>query len=98
MRRNSISLLAGLMGLAVLIARPAMAAPGGGPEALAEEITVLRAVKPLQLTAEQLPALTTAVKGAEERLAQQQQTDQRALAAMKETVTRARGQLFTHGA
>src|SRR5204863_3994579 len=43
------------------------------------------------------PALTTAVTGAQERLAQQAQTDQRALAALKEAVTRARGQLFTHG-
>ena len=97
MRINSFRLFAGLISLAALVVRPAGAAgPASGPEALAEEITVLRAVKPLQLTGEQLPALTTAVTGAQERLAQQAQTDQRALAALKEAVTRARGQLFTH--
>src|SRR5437868_7059550 len=94
MRRNSISPLVGLIGLAALAMRPAGAAPGSGPEALAEEIGVLRAVKRLQLTPEQLPALSTAVTGAQERLAQQAQNDQRALAALKEPVTRARGQLF----
>jgi hypothetical protein len=81
---------------------PAVSAPGPadadeGPAALAEEIAVLRAVQPLRLTPEQLQALSAAVKGGHERLTQQSQADLRALAALREAVTRARGQLLARG-
>jgi hypothetical protein len=62
--------------------------------ALAEEIVVLRAVKPLNATREQLAVLTTAVTQAQERLAQQAQADWRALAALRDPAARARQQLL----
>jgi hypothetical protein len=69
----------------------------GDAAALAEEIAVLRAVKPLKLTPDQLTALTTAVTQAQERLAQQTQTDLRVLAALREPAARARQQLLPEG-
>jgi signal transduction histidine kinase len=69
----------------------------GDGAALAEEIAVLRAVKPLKLTPGQLAALTTAVTQAQERLAQQTQIDLRALAALREPTARARQQLLPQG-
>lgn len=71
--------------------------PAGDVAALAEQIAVLRAVKPLQLTTDQLAALTQAAAGAQQRLAQQSQADARALAALREPITRARQQLLTAG-
>src|SRR5438309_1666613 len=62
--------------------------------ALAEEIAVLRAVKPVRATPDQLAALTTAVSAAQERLAQQAKTDNQALAALRDPVNRARQQLL----
>jgi hypothetical protein len=82
---------------------PAAAATAGATSAagdraaLAEEIAVLRAVKPLKLTPDQLAALTTAVTQAQERLAQQTQTGWRALAALREPTARARQQLLPQG-
>src|SRR5207247_3776488 len=61
--------------------------------ALAEEIAVLRALKPLRPAPDQLAALTAAVTQAQERLTQQAQMDQRALAALRDPTTRARQQL-----
>jgi hypothetical protein len=79
---------------------PTAATPASSPAApaevtaLAEEITVLRAVKPLGATSEQLATLRTAVDAAQERLAQQARTDLQALAALREPVMRARQQLL----
>jgi hypothetical protein len=78
-------------------ATAASAGATGDVAALAEEIVVLRAVKPLHLTADQLAALTTAVTQAQERLAQQSQADLRALAALREPTARARQQLIPDG-
>jgi hypothetical protein len=69
----------------------------GDVAALAEEIAVLRAVKPLEFTSDQLTALTTAVTQAQERLAQQAQADLRTLAALREPAARARQQLVPAG-
>lgn len=83
------------------LAVPAVsAAPAGMTRdvaALAEEIAVLQAVKPLKLTADQLVSMTTAVTQAQERLAQQAQTDLRPLAALREPTARARRQLLPEG-
>src|SRR5947209_5943701 len=62
--------------------------------ALAEEIAVLRALKPLRPAPDQLAVLTAAVTQAQERLAQQAQMDQRALAALRDSTVRARQQLL----
>jgi hypothetical protein len=81
-------------------ATAASAAPTGATRdvaALAEEIAVLRAVKPLKLTTDQLAALTTAVTQAQERLGQQAQADLRALAALREPTARAHQQLIPDG-
>jgi hypothetical protein len=96
------ALLLALPNMAVAQAPPTAVAPAAdaaeavsGPAALAEELTVLRAVKPLQLTPEQLQALSGAVAAGRERLAKQMQTDVKALAALREPIERARQQLFT---
>ncbi len=55
---------------------------------------MLRAVKPLGATSEQLAALTAAVETAHGRLAQQANTNLQTLAALRDPVTRARQQLL----
>lgn len=72
-------------------------APARDAAALAEEIAVLRAVKPLRATSDQLAALTAAVTQAHGRLAQQAQADTRALAALRDPTARARQQLLPEG-
>ena len=69
----------------------------GDAAALAEEIAVLRAVKPLKPTPDQLVALTPAVTQAQERLARQTQADLQALAALRDPAARARQQLLPEG-
>ena len=69
----------------------------GDAAVLAEEIAVLRAVKSLKPTPDQLAALTTAVTQAQERLAQQTQVDLQALAALRDPAARARQQLLPEG-
>ena len=53
---------------------PAATAPATDAAVIAEEIAVLRAVKPLRTTSEQLAALTAAVSAAHDRLVQQAKT------------------------
>ena len=62
--------------------------------ALAEEIAVLRALRPLSASSEQLAALSKAVDDAGARLAAQTQTDTKAMAALRDPLLRARQQLL----
>jgi hypothetical protein len=64
----------------------------------AEDVTVLNSVNPLRLTAAQIQELLPHLRGAQNRLREQEAADTRSLAGLKEMLMQARRQLMTEGA